>query len=281
MGCAVLSNFHLFRPCPRPYCRRRQAILVMFRNVKPTLYCALAALASFTINASAGTASSQKEVAPPPVEAEEEPLFNGILSVAWDSAFVCEGRDFVREGDLVSTYLLINASNGLGLWLWAADSVGTPFAEVDIGLQYSRMIGDFDLGFGWSTGHDYQYDDNFTEAYTWVYYRKYSWLVPGARWKYGDFSGGTYLELSLASEYTCLDGKLTFTPSAILGIDFGYATEDVDGYNNVQLMLAASYALTDTLSLSGYVAHSIGLEDVENTGDEDLTWGGVSLTVAF
>jgi hypothetical protein len=233
-------------------------------------------------------AGAGEEVQPPPapVQAGTEtgaaaPFFTGYLSVAWDSAFICEGRNFVEEGGLVSSYLQVDSAWGVSLWLWAADSYETAFAEVDIGLMYSRMLGDLELGGGWSTGHDYQYDDNFTEFYTWTYYRRVPWLVPGARWKYGDFAGGTYLELSLASEYGSLGDRLVFRPSAILGIDFGYATEAVDDYNNVQLMLAASYALTERLSLNGYVAHSIGLEDMAASGHDDETWGGVSLGISF
>jgi hypothetical protein len=224
-----------------------------------------------------------KEVAPPPaaVAEPETPLFSGLLSTAWDSAFVCEGRNFLEEGGMVSAYLQVDSQLGLSAWVWASDSYETPYAEYDVGLMYKLVLGDFDLGAGWNYGHDYQYDDNFTEFYSWLYYRKVQWLIPGARYKYGDFSGGTYLELSLESNLKCLGDKLTFTPSVILGIDFGYATEDVDDLNNIQLKLAASYMLTDRVALGGYVAYSYGLEDLEEHGDEDLGWGGVSLTVFF
>ncbi len=248
---------------------------------KIVVTCLSAVIYSMAISTLQAGSNAAKEVAPPLVEPETAPLLTGILTVAWDSDLIWEGRNFVEEGGLPSTFLMVNTPSGFGGWFWFADSSETDFAEWDVALQYGRKIGDLDLGAGGYYGHNYRYDDNFTVAYAWASYLKYSWLIPGAKWKYGDFAGGSYLELSLASEYKFLRDKLLISPSTILGIDFGYATEDVDGYNNVQLMLAATYLLSDTLSVKGYVAQSFGMEDIEASGDDDQTWWGVSLTVAF
>jgi hypothetical protein len=226
--------------------------------------------------------AGQKEVAPPPaVIEEEEPLFSGLLSVTWDSLFICEGRNFIEEGGVISTFLLLNGPKGFGAWVWYGDSYETIYSEFDISLTYTLPIPDFDAGLGYTYLHFFDTDGHDYEANAWAYYRKNTWLIPGVQWKWGDFSNGSYLNFSLESEIPFLDGKLIVNPRVNLGLDYGYASREVDDFNNVEAKLIVSYNLTPTWSIGGYLAYSWALEDVESTNEGDQNWGGLTTTVFF
>ncbi len=65
------------------------------------------------------------------------------------------------------------------------------------------------------------------------------------------------------------------------GISYGDDYYGVSGLNNVFARAALPIALTETLTLSPYIAHSWAVDSLEDTGGEDEFFGGASLSVAF
>ena len=228
--------------------------------------------------------AGQQEVQPPPAPALEEPevpLFSGLLSLNWDSLFICEGRNFIEDGGVTSTFLLLNGPKGFGAWVWYGDSYETIYSEVDVSLMYTFPIPDFDAGVGYTYLHFFDTGGHDYEANAWAYYRKYPLLIPGLLWKWGDSSNGSFVQFTLASELKFFNDKLLVNPRASLGADFGYSSRDVDDLNNLEVKLVVSYNFTPTWSVGGYLAHSFPLEDLDATNEGDQNWGGLTTTVTF
>jgi hypothetical protein len=107
---------------------------------------------------------------------------------------------------------------------------------------------------------------------------------------YHDFKiDAQYFEAGL--DYTLkITDKLSLIPSATIGLGQGYysypqlAGTEENGFTAVRVGLAAPYKITDTVTLTPYIAGNFALETREalNTvrGKNDL-FGGVSLSVSF
>lgn len=227
-------------------------------------------------------AGSSKEVAAPDLMEAEEAWLTGSLGVAWDSKYVTEGRDNLEEGGLVSTALDVSAF-GFTANAWLADGYDVDYTELNLGLAYGLEFGGFEAYVGYTYLHFWseEPDADDHEIGAGIAYTELGWLVPAVDYVYGYESGGSFVELSVASEIPLIEDVWNLVPAVILGLDFGYASNEHDGANHVQLQLATEYALTETVTLGGYVAQSLALDDVDRDGGEDLFFGGVSVTVSF
>ena len=72
---------------------------------------------------------------------------------------------------------------------------------------------------------------------------------------------------------------MALAPYALLGLDFGYRTEEYDGFNHFQIGIDAEYALAENFAVGGYAAYAFALDDI--TKEEDRTGESIGDNPAF
>ena len=90
---------------------------------------------------------------------------------------------------------------------------------------------------------------------------------------------GGFLELTLSSVIDYGLSEFTFTPYITQAFDFGYATSDYNGPNNIQAGIEAVMSLKRNLSLGININHSWAQGDVDRDDGGDVTWFGIALKV--
>ena len=108
-----------------------------------------------------------------------------------------------------------------------------------------------------------------------------SYFVPALDYAYSTEADGGFLELSVRSGITLLDGQLSLEPYILEGFDFGYATRKHDGPNNFQMGIDFSFELSKTLSIVGSVAQSLAQDDVKHDGLGDVSWVSIGMAAEF
>ncbi len=74
---------------------------------------------------------------------------------------------------------------------------------------------------------------------------------------------------------------LPLEPYALEAFDSGYASEDFDGPNHVQVGVDLTAALTEKVSVVGSIAHSWALKEVELKCLGDQSWASLGLFAEF
>lgn len=232
------------------------------------------------------TFAGVKEVATPqPEVTEEESWFSGSLTAGWDSTYIFRGANISNDDDLVWTNLAVTLFDTLNLAAWYASVPGEDFSELDLtaSLTYSVGIVDLTAGVIWYYFPDAPEDaiDDTFEPFVSanVNIGEYvDWFVYGG---YDTEDEGWYFYTSVSAGIPVTDW-LTLTPLAGIGygVDY-YNDEDSDNdFNHVDVRLTASFALTETVTLSPYIAAVFPLEHIDDAQEEEL-YGGVSLSVSF
>jgi hypothetical protein len=272
------------------------------------------ALAVTPAMAGTSTASSGKGQVPQMKSEPESPLFTGNVNLGYDTAYYFRGLWFSNNNLWGSVNASAALSDKLTLNLGAlyTESLDT---EVPQNLEYSELdlIGGlvFDAGFakfGLTVTH-YQFFDTFSGS------------VGGKTFGFDNVSDSTIENATdLALSMTIPVDKLNFTLTAVhdfkisaqyfeagldytialgdrvslvpfaqigYGVDY-YTYEPVSGVDNgwthVRAGLNAPIKVTDTLTLTPYIAANFALEARENLNTIESTddlYGGVSLSLSF
>ena len=107
------------------------------------------------------------------------------------------------------------------------------------------------------------------------------YVIPAVDYTYSTEADGGFLEVSLRSELPFFEERLIFEPYVMQAFDFGFATDEHDGRNNVQVGIGASLSLTDHVDLVGSLSHSWAQTDVDRENLGDLSWGAIGLAATF
>ena len=225
---------------------------------------------------------SAAQAGPAPAEpfTTNEPFTLGAeASLGYDSNYIFRGVDFGDNliwGD-VNLTVPVNDTVDLTVGAWYASLADGDFDELDVYAGVTADLGAFELGFG----------------ATWYYFPSTGGdtLEPGVSigtsagpvdfslgYYYDIEAEGSYIELAAESEIEISD-----TVSLVPGASLSYADDyyGVSGFNNVGLSLALPVALTDTATLTPYIAGSIAIDGLEALGEPDHFYGGISLSVSF
>ena len=226
-----------------------------------------------------------------PVEAppmpEPAPAIGAEVSVGYDTHYIFRGfnsgENLIWGGVDVGVPL---GAEGLSMNLgtWYGSLADDPYDELNLlaGLAYD--LGGFELGLGaiWyyypqgGDGDGLGIDDAFELG-----------ASIGSSFAGFDVGLGYYYDFEADGSYIELGAEKTFELSDRLGLTLGgviaYGDDyyGVSGFNNVGLSLALPIALTDTATLTPYVAGSIAIDALEDNGEDDHIYGGVSLSVSF
>jgi hypothetical protein len=270
----------------------------------------LAAMAALDAHAGSGKATV------PPVTPPEDPLFTGSLSVGYDTEYYFRGLWFssnnVWGGLNLSIPLADKLSLGLGgLYTYSADTdiSGTgnlDYSELDLiaSLNYDAGFARFGLVFT-----NYSFFDTFsgsTSSGTFGFPEAPDSTLKDARdlgltmavplgnatiylGGYWDFRiEAPYFEVG--ADYTIkITESFSLVPSANIGYGNNYYSypeigNDKSGFTAVRVGLAAPYKLTNSFTITPYIAGNLALDTREglNTvrGANDL-FGGVAMSYAF
>ena len=73
--------------------------------------------------------------------------------------------------------------------------------------------------------------------------------------------------------------RISVVPAAL--ISYGIDYYGVDGFNHVKVGLSLPIKLTSTATLTPYIAYNLPIDALDDLGEEDEIYGGVSLSVSF
>ncbi len=206
----------------------------------------------------------------------------------FDSMYLAEGRDDLGEGGLLySEFAGEFGPTSFGVWF--ADGTEVDYNEVnlfaEVGFDLTETLSGY-VGFTYLAF--FEPDDNTedSEVGFGFAYAPRDWIETTADYVYSFDAEGGFVELAVASPQSLAE-SLVVTPYALLGLDFGYRTEENDGLNHFQIGVDLEFAVTEFLSVGGYVAHAIALDDIDEeekaTGEDigDNTAGGIFVTLSL
>ena len=235
-------------------------------------------------SAFAGETYSAPAPVPPLVEEADDAL-GFSLALGYDSTYVFRGLDL---GDNL-VWGDISYANDFGgplefsVGAWYASTNGDDgdeFDELDVYGGVSASVGAIDL----STGVIFYYfpdvDDNTFEIYGSA---GTSIGGLGLEVYYGydtELNGGSAYYAVSAGYSIPLGDSASLDLSAAISYGDDYNFEGT-GFNNVDVRLALPIALTDAATLEPYIAGNIPIDGLDDTGEDDIVYGGVSISVSF
>ncbi len=201
------------------------------------------------------------------------------VSVGYDSKYVFRGVDLGDNliwGD-VNLTVPVNDTVSLNAGTWYATLADDDYDELNLYAALSADLGAFEVGLGLTWYYFPMTDDDALEP----------GITIGTSAGPIDLSLGYYYDLEVDGSYIELAAEtaieLTDTVSLVPGVSVSYGDDyyGVSGFNNVGLSLALPIALTDRATLTPYVAGSLAIDALEDLGEDDHIYGGVSLGVSF
>ena len=245
-----------------------------------------------TLKAALGTASLTAILAAAPVKAgttmmgAPAPAESGIsaeVSVGYDTHYIFRGcnvgENLVWGGVDLSMPLADKLSLNVGSWYGSlADS---PYDELNLlgGLTYD--MGCFEVGVG---AIYYYFPQGINGGGSGFKDSLELGANIGTSIGAVDFGLGYYYDLEIEGSYIELGAETSIalcdSVSLVPGVSISYADDyyGVDGFNAVGASLALPIALTDNVTLKPYIAATWELDE---SGQQDEVYGGVSLSVGF
>jgi len=202
------------------------------------------------------------------------------VGTLWESKYVSEGRDNLKEGGLFSLESGFELSN-FSFLVWYAISDASNYQELHLSLEYALKFAGFESYIGYTRLEFLKDSESDNEFSAGVVYTKYPWLIPAVDYVYSSEANGSFVEFFLRSNIKLVNDRLTLSPYVKEGLDLGYSTEKHDGLNNFQTGLEVVIPLTKKIELNGYIAYSLAQEDVKRENQDDLTWVGIGVSRLF
>jgi hypothetical protein len=259
--------------------------------------------AALAASAFAGTTSSGKGGAAPVAPAPANDDIGGTLTVGYDTDFyfrgIALGEDWVTAG----------LNYGIGftdtLSLNVGAIYGNDFGQFDFdrtvlsaGLTQDFGVVDLTAGYRYYSfdGADTFFFDDTSE----VFLNLNAALGPvnvGLASNYDITDESWYFELGVNSEIKLTD-RISLVPGANIGygVDYNYQTGTLinfinqlfgadgaiaDGFTAVTLSLAAPIKLTSRATLTPYIAGRLPVDALDDLGEDNEVYGGVSLSLKF
>lgn len=216
-----------------------------------------------------GTAKLEELEKDSPLAFLDELESSAAATVGWDSIYLAEGRDDLGDGGLYFAEFAGEAGP-LAVGTWYADGTSVDYNEwnlfAELGFELAEDL-DAYVGFTYLAFFEGGDKSEDREAGAGLAYRIGNSLEAAADFVYSFEAEGSFVELALASPLELADG-FGVAPYALLGLDFGYRTEEYDGFNHFQVGLDAEYALGDRFAVGAYAAYAFALEDIDREEDE-------------
>ena len=215
----------------------------------------------------------------------EEPTSIGAsISVGYDSSYIFRGVKFADDsvwGQVDYAYD-INDNLAFDVGAWYESSASDQYDELNLWAGLSSSLGpvDLSLGFIWyyfpSVGTGVTGDTQ--EVFYSLGYDLYGFSL-GFTHAYDFVPEGHYFQFAVGRSFALTD-TIGLDLSAGISYNYDYFL-DGNGWNNVDLSAGLPIALSDTATLTPYIAYSHALDVLEDSGVDDYLYGGVSLSVSF
>ena len=216
-----------------------------------------------------------------PVAVAEDEALGFEVGVGYDSKYVFRGVDFGDHSVWASVDYGMPITDsidlGLGVWYETIADKGADFEELDVIAGLSIAAGPVDLGLG-AIWYYFPADGSDALELGASVGASAGPLDLGAAVAYDLEVEGWYFEVSAESTIELTD-SISLVPGVL--VSYGDDYYGVSGFNNVGLSLALPIALTDAATLTPYIAGSIALDGLDDLGEDDHLYGGVSLSVSF
>ena len=234
---------------------------------------------------SAGAIATSYAGEPMPVEPPEpEPWLTGSLDFGYDSMYNFRGVDFGPDAIWAGIDLNTPLTDTLGLnfGAWYINPTGSidgshATDELDLYAFLTTTLGDLEVAVG---GTAFFFTEAGTDAQEMGFTLGYSLGVVdlGTAYYYDFTTEGHYIELNGGSSIEISD-KLSLELTT--GISYGEGYYGVSGFNHVFVGAALPFQITESLSLSPYIAHTWSIDSLEDLGEGDHLYGGASFSVSF
>jgi len=240
---------------------------------------------------SAFAGSSYEAKAPSPVApAEEETPLGFTLTAGYDTHYIYRGIEFAEN--LVSIGLdgsiPFNEQLSLNVGAWfgtsADDSMtlgGGSYHELDLYAALLYDLGPATIGFKYQ---HYMYEGDAADLFEDI--NEVGFIVSttvgpvdlSAGAYYDETADGFYFETGVSKAIEITD-RISLVPAAL--VSYGIDYYGVDGFNHIKVGVSLPIKLTSTATLTPYVAGNLPIDALDDLGEEDQVYGGVSLSVSF
>ncbi len=238
--------------------------------------------------------------------------FEAVLSAGWDSLYMSQGVNSLRDGGYGSGIMWANLdvtwsltdSDFLTVNFWQCFATqGASYRELDTSLVYTHLIDAWEFSFGYD--FNYGYSDGSFFSHELVTSVAYDFSVGSAilrpslnyRFNLGPDTengngftkeGSSFLLLRLDGHLPLYRDIVALAPWGAFGLNFQYNTKDgpddeaelFSGANHLECGIALPVKLNSTISMSTFAAYSRALVALSNTAP-DTFWGGVSVQFSF
>lgn len=92
---------------------------------------------------------------------------------------------------------------------------------------------------------------------------------------------GAFMELRLDGDIPLWKDILSLQPYALLGLNFGYNTQDYYGWNNFQFGIEASWKINRIVRVFGGVNYSVALPALEEIGQGNEVWANAGISLSY
>lgn len=241
--------------------------------------CLLAGACAFSLSpAWAGEVSGEAAV-------EEAAAIGANISVGYDSAYIFRGVKIADDSVWGQVDYAFDLTENLALdfGTWYQTSASDQYDELDLWAGLSTSFGpvDFAAGFLWyyfpPVGGDGSGDTQevFYSLETEIGYG----VSLGFTHAYDFVPSGHYFGLAAGRSFELTD-KIGLDLAAGVSYNYQYFVEG-DGWNNVDLSAGLPIMLTPTATLTPYISYSHALSALEDIGEDNYLYGGVSINVSF
>jgi len=241
---------------------------------------------------------------------EQGRQWGASLAAGWESRHIHYGVNETGTSGAYTTEISLWYQN-LMIGAWSGFGTGNSFEEWDFTISYNLDLGPvfFIPGYNFryspgivepghsdeEEGHDghdeHNHEEHEEEGHTHNTYGNELFFVLGTDripyvtpsmffiWDLNN-TPGAFMELRLDGDVPVWKDVLSLQPYALLGLNFGYNTQDYFGWNNVQFGVEATWKINKTVSVFGGVNYSIALTALEDIDQGNEVWAnaGVSLT---
>ena len=227
------------------------------------------------------TANAGTPMSTPVSTSDDSSIFSGSIAVGYDSEYIFRGVNFGTDAPWAGVDTNFELSDALslnvGAWYINPTGGGRDNDELDLYAFLNTTLGALDVGVGVTS---YQFPEAGSDALEAALTLGYSVGIIDLGFLYAyDFeTEGTYLETSVGTTIEITDNVALELGT---GVSYGDDYYGVSGFNNVFVKAAIPIALTETLTLTPYIANSWAIDSLEDTGEDDHLFGGASLSVDF